>query len=136
MRTHSVGKQLQFPFYFKCLQFLGKGAHLIIWDKCFPQWFFAAEKEHHTTRSSNTHITHSLLRCHACSKYAHLAELILWGGDRESNRIFKLQKQVLRVIYGVSSRMSCRQIFKDYNVLTLPSLYILEVIRFIKKTAL
>jgi hypothetical protein len=29
--------------------------------------------------------------------------------------------------------LSCRQIFKDYSVLTLPSLYILEVICFIKK---
>jgi hypothetical protein len=59
--------------------------------------------------------------------------IILWGGDRESNRIFKLQEQVLRVIYGVSSRTSCRQIFKDYNVLTLPSLYILEETCFIEK---
>jgi hypothetical protein len=59
--------------------------------------------------------------------------IIFWGRDRDSNSIFKLQKQVLRVIYGVSSLTSCRQIFKDYNVLTLPSLYILEVICFIKK---
>ncbi|PNF36177.1 hypothetical protein B7P43_G10683 [Cryptotermes secundus] len=59
--------------------------------------------------------------------------ILLWGGDEESKSIFKLQKQVLRVISGISSRTSCRQIFKDYNVLTLPSLYILEVTRFIKK---
>jgi hypothetical protein len=44
--------------------------------------------------------------------------IILWGGDRESNSVFELQKQVLRVIYGVNSRTSCRQIFKDYNVLS------------------
>ena len=59
--------------------------------------------------------------------------ILLWGGDGESKSIFKLQKQVLRVISGTSSRTSCRQIFKDYNVLTLPSLYILEVTCFIKK---
>jgi hypothetical protein len=60
--------------------------------------------------------------------------IILRGGDRASHSIFNLQKCVLRVIHGVSSRMSsCRQIFKDYNALTLPSLYILEVACFIRK---
>jgi hypothetical protein len=38
-----------------------------------------------------------------------------------------------RIISGVSNRTSCRQIFKEYNILTLPSLYMLEVICFIKK---
>jgi hypothetical protein len=37
--------------------------------------------------------------------------IIFWGGDRASDSIFKLQKRVLRVISGVSSRTSCRQIF-------------------------
>jgi hypothetical protein len=59
--------------------------------------------------------------------------IMLWGGDRVSHSIFNLQKRVLRVICSVSSRTSCRQIFKDYNILTLPSLYILEVTCFIKK---
>jgi hypothetical protein len=49
--------------------------------------------------------------------------IILCGGDRVSHSIFNLQKRVLWVIHGVSSRTSCRQIFKD-NILTLPSLYI------------
>jgi len=34
---------------------------------------------------------------------------------------------------GVSSRTSCRQLFKELNILTLASLYILEVICFIRK---
>jgi hypothetical protein len=42
--------------------------------------------------------------------------IILRGGDRARDSIFKLQKCVLRVICGVSSHTSCRQIFKDYNV--------------------
>jgi hypothetical protein len=59
--------------------------------------------------------------------------IILWGGDRASHSIFNLQKHVLRVIHGVGSRTSCRQIFKNYNVFTLPSLYTLEVTCFIRK---
>jgi hypothetical protein len=37
--------------------------------------------------------------------------------------ILRSAGRVLRVISGISNRTSCRQIFKDYNVLTLPSLY-------------
>jgi hypothetical protein len=61
---------------------------------------------------------------HSCLSYG----IILWGGDNESKTIFKLQKKALRIISGVSNRTSCRQILKEYNISTLPSLYILEVI--------
>jgi hypothetical protein len=59
--------------------------------------------------------------------------IILWGEDNESNNIFKFQKKVLRIISGVSSRTSCRGVFKDDTILIFSSLYILEVMCFIKK---
>ena len=34
---------------------------------------------------------------------------------------------------GVSSRTSCRQLFQELNILTLVSLYIMEVICYIRK---
>jgi hypothetical protein len=37
---------------------------------------------------------------------------------------------------GVSSRMSCRQFFKELNILTLASLHIFEVTCFIRKYCL
>ena len=58
--------------------------------------------------------------------------ILSWGG--ESNRkIFILQKRVIRVMAGVNSRTSCRQLFKELNILTLSSLYILEVTCFLKR---
>jgi len=48
-------------------------------------------------------------------------------------RIFRIQKRVIRSMVGVSSRMSCRQLFKELNILTLASLYIFEVTCFIRK---
>jgi len=53
--------------------------------------------------------------------------------DELNIRIFRIQKKVNRSMAGVSSRMSCRQFFKELNILTLASLYILKVNCFIKK---
>ena len=40
---------------------------------------------------------------------------------------------MVRLLAGVSSRKSCRQLFKDLNILTMASLHILEVTCFIRK---
>ena len=59
---------------------------------------------------------------------------IILGGKREGvKRIFRIQKRVIRLISGVSSRTSCRQLFKELNILTLASLYIFEITCFIRK---
>ena len=34
---------------------------------------------------------------------------------------------------GVSKHTSCREIFKDYNTLTVPCLYILDIVYYIRK---
>jgi hypothetical protein len=70
--------------------------------------------------------------------YAHFHSLlrygiIFWGGDIVNNKKIKLQKRVIRIISGTSTKTSCIQIFKDYNMLTVTCLYILEIVCFIKK---
>ena len=47
--------------------------------------------------------------------------------------MFKLQKRVIRAMIGVNTTTSFRQFFKELNILTLASLYILELSCFIKK---
>jgi hypothetical protein len=60
--------------------------------------------------------------------------LFLGGTGGETNtRIFRIQKRVVRLMVGVSSKTSCRQLFKEMDILTLASLYILEVTCFIRK---
>jgi hypothetical protein len=54
-------------------------------------------------------------------------------GGELNKIIFKLQKRVIRAMIGVNTTTSCRQFFKELNILTLTSLYILEVSCFIKK---
>jgi hypothetical protein len=59
----------------------------------------------------------------------------LWGGigGELSRKVFIIQKKVIRVMAGVNSRTSCRQLFKDLKILTLSSLYILEVTCFLRR---
>ena len=54
-------------------------------------------------------------------------------GGESNRKIFILQKRVIRVMAGVNSRTSCRQLFKELNILTLSSLYILEMTCFLKR---
>jgi hypothetical protein len=55
-----------------------------------------------------------------------------WGGDHESIKIFRLQKKVIRMISKVGQHVSCRNLFKDLNILPLPCLYISKVVCCVK----
>jgi hypothetical protein len=46
--------------------------------------------------------------------------------------IFKLQKRVIRIISGVDRLSSCRQHFKELDLLPLPCMYIFELVYYIK----
>jgi hypothetical protein len=47
--------------------------------------------------------------------------------------VFKLQKRIIRIMTGHSSRDSCRQLFIDLKILPQPSLYIYHLILFVNK---
>jgi hypothetical protein len=55
--------------------------------------------------------------------------ILFWGElvGELNKRILRIQKRAIRSMVGASSRTSCRQLFKDLNILTLASLYILKV---------
>jgi hypothetical protein len=59
--------------------------------------------------------------------------IIFWGGvQKDFKTLFKLQKNVLRVIKGEKNRMSCRNLFRELKILTGTSLYLFEIC-FMKK---
>lgn len=59
--------------------------------------------------------------------------IIFWGCSHHTLRIFRLQKKAVRTIAGVSRYTTCRNIFKQLNMLTVPCIYILEVLLFVKQ---
>jgi hypothetical protein len=69
-----------------------------------------------------------LAHFHARLRYA----LTLCSGDHESKRICKLQIKVIRIISSAGQNVSCRNVFRDLNILPVPCLYISEVICYIK----
>jgi len=54
-------------------------------------------------------------------------------GTKESIKALRIQKKGIRLIAGANKCESCRQKFKENRILTVTSIYILEVSCYIKK---
>lgn len=56
--------------------------------------------------------------------------LVIWGNSSIANlkRVLILQKKAVRILAGLDPMASCRQAFKEQNILTVVSLYVSEVI--------
>ena len=61
--------------------------------------------------------------------------LPFWGTccATKFDRIFKLQKRAVRYLLGLNSRTHCQNFFKNFKILTLPSLFIFESVCLIRK---
>ena len=78
------------------------------------------------------HIYYSIIHTHL--NYG----ILIWGDSPQThlNKLLKLQKKALRIIFHKSPLTSCRPLFKKYNILTVFSLYILEAACHAKKCLL
>ena len=52
--------------------------------------------------------------------------VILWGASTNAPKVFLKQKRAIRVLAGLHFTDSCRDYFKHYGILTIPSCYILS----------
>lgn len=59
--------------------------------------------------------------------------IIFWGNSHHSNNVFKIQKRIIRIITNSGRRDSCRQLYKQLQILPLPSQYILSLLVFVNK---
>lgn len=58
--------------------------------------------------------------------------IIFWGNGINREIAFKSQKKCIRAIFSLKRTDSCKPYFKRHKLLTMPSLYIYEIIMFIK----
>jgi hypothetical protein len=54
-----------------------------------------------------------------------------WGNSCISNYIFKIQKGIIKILNNITKRDSCRHLFKQLQILTLPSKYIYSLLIFV-----
>lgn len=59
--------------------------------------------------------------------------IIFWGSNAGINKIFIIQKRVIRVMLKMTYTDSCRGVFKRNNIMTIYGLYIYECLLFIFK---
>ena len=55
----------------------------------------------------------------------------IWGESSHSANIFKIQKNIIRIITGCRSIDSCRGMFKNLKILCLQSQYVLSIFLFV-----
>jgi hypothetical protein len=59
--------------------------------------------------------------------------IILQGNSSHSEELFKIQKRVIRIIMNSSKNSSCKQLFKELNILPIQSHYIFSIFLFVTK---
>jgi hypothetical protein len=55
-------------------------------------------------------------------------DIIFWGSSSYANKVFILQKKIIRIITNTKPRDSCREVFKSMEIMTLYSQYIYSLI--------
>jgi len=60
--------------------------------------------------------------------------IIFWGTSPYSNNILRIQKRIIRIITNSSKRESCRQLYKQQQILTVYGQYIYSLLMFVVKS--
>ena len=58
---------------------------------------------------------------------------MFWGESSSSEYVFKIQKRALRYMEGVSLSHPCKSLFIKYKILSLPCLYIFQLLLYVKQ---
>lgn len=64
--------------------------------------------------------------CHSLIKYG----ILVWGHTPHAAKIFSLQRKVVRILDNLDYRADCRSSFQKFGILTLPSIFIFECLKF------
>ena len=59
--------------------------------------------------------------------------ILMWGNSTRAHDIFILQKKALRAIHNLPNDASCKTLFRKTNIMTLPGIYIYELLKYVKQ---
>lgn len=75
-----------------------------------------------------------LLKVYYALVYPHLSyNVVLWGNATNWQKIFVAQKRILRLIFNLKQIETCKHIFKDNKIMTLPGIYLFKCLLIIKQ---
>lgn len=61
--------------------------------------------------------------------------IMIWGQSNDVDRVFVMQKRIIRIIFNLQFRQSCRETFKKFEILTVPCIYIFKLACFVYKNS-
>ena len=65
--------------------------------------------------------------------YSHLSlNIFIWGRSSYVSRVFILQKRIVRLLFNLDFRESCKTIFINKKLFTVPSIYIYKCLLYVK----
>lgn len=59
--------------------------------------------------------------------------LIFWGNSASAEKVFRMQKRAIRLMVGCGYKQSCRNRFKELNILPLRAQYVYLLMMFVVK---
>lgn len=74
----------------------------------------------------------SLMDVYYAMVYSNLAyNIIVWGQCTDIQRVFIIQKRIIRIIFNLKFRESCRDTFKNKRILTVTGIYLYKILTYI-----
>lgn len=74
----------------------------------------------------------ALMAYHSLIESYLMYALLSWGQAPAAVRLFRLQRRAVRVLAGISYRDDCRDSFRGLGIMTLPSLYIFQCLKYVR----
>jgi hypothetical protein len=116
------------------IKFLGlESSKFLSWkkpvDKLLPKLSSACS----VIRTMSSYSNISTLKMIYFANFHSLLEysIVFWGNSTGSEKVFRLQKRIIRLMTGSNARTSCRPLFPKLGIMTLSSQYIFSLMRFL-----
>jgi len=97
-----------------------------IWKQHISELTTRLNKTYYAMRSITPFMSLDVFRS-TYFAYAHSIisyGIIFWGNSSYSEEILKVQKRIIRIIMNLIKNASCRQPFRELNILPVPSQYV------------